>query len=266
MQIHLVLIKVRGNADSGMRSVCPRRNSGGRAIGGPLGQTGSAASPDATDGVDLIFHGGLVPGLKIHHIPAQELQRVSIVIDADFATDAVGTGSVPISTRSAGMLRCSATNYSTISSMTRRWALEEAAPSSERAGAHGRSGPACRSYLAEIFPLATRATQGRRPVPPFHLDDLRLQACPQAPLALINSTKSFIAYLSCSVRENSSQLQRLSGKHVFSKRAAGVFLTRSLSTHQQMRSKRKEGRLPFSSQQHKKDKRPEPTRRGRPGR
>lgn len=75
-------------------------------------------------------------------------------------------------------------------------------------------------HLAEIFLGDAQLKDGA--LFPFHLDDLHVFSLSTSPLAT-NSTKSFIAYLSCSVRENSSQLQRLSGKHVFSKRAAGIF-------------------------------------------
>lgn len=90
VQIHLVLIKFRQRG-FGNEKRLPAQEFGGRAIGG-LDKPDQWRPLVHTDGVDLHLSGRFVPSLKIHHIPAQELQRVGIVIDADFATDAVGTG------------------------------------------------------------------------------------------------------------------------------------------------------------------------------
>ena len=90
VQIHLVLIKF-GQRGFGNEKRLPAQEFGGRAIGG-LDKPDQWRPLVHTDGVDLHLSGRFVPSLKIHHIPAQELQRVGIVIDADFATDAVGTG------------------------------------------------------------------------------------------------------------------------------------------------------------------------------
>ena len=197
------------------------------------------------DGIDLHLSGRLVPGLKIHHVPAQKLQRIGIVIDADFPTDAVGTGERAYFDqigRDVALFR-----HGLLHDFQHDAAVGLGRGRAEQGTERTGGSALLADHFAEIFFGNAQFKDG--PLLPFHLDDLHVFGLVHKPFG-DKFHKIFHSVPALFGEGKHLSAAELFGKTVFTKHAAGI-VTRSLSARQHMRAKRRWGFPPFSHQRRK---------------